>query len=480
MNKLTKLIASLVVISLTFIGSLELITRGCGQLEHYREATNENSFIENICSNRKIEDLYQNYNFNSLNDDVTTVFINIKTYPFLKTLKTVKFKTERYILNFDYKAEVNNLKVKILDYKYKSTFENIKQYILDFDPKATYASIKRHVVINYEQLRHFIFFKYQVLTSNKEQWKARYQQKIEAEKEVAFTNLGNIKDLLSDVAQSKSTTAEDEIVPVVTSKNEVENYSNYGVMSFEDSSKSVDKMSDKMVNEMLQQMEDLEKSKIKEMKPIYVEKIKQINQLANDRMAELSTMIREINNCELVNGTYYYNKTNSECEYAPITREKFRGYFNETKTILQQHSKDLVEIDYKTDLIELEKKLDDLKLLQVDTFEDWGDSTIEKLKEILTYENIALGSQEDQKMLSKWQELTSLKNEIIKKRDVLVELSLNFEAMQEFVKELKKNIGVLAHEGGDRLYIIRAKANLEFQEREKPKAAEKKEVEQSA
>ena len=86
---------------------------------------------------------------------------------------------------------------------------------------------------------------------------------------------------------------------------------------------------------------------------------------------------------------------------------------------------------------------------------------------------MALG-QQDEEMLSKWQNLNLLKNEIIKKRDLLVELNLEFNSMKEFVEELKKNIGVLAHEGGDRLYIIRAKANLEFQEREKPQVSEVK------
>lgn len=477
MNKLTKLVALLVVISCSFIGTLEVVTRGCNHLENYGDATNINSFIESVCTNKEIKQLYHSYNVKSLNNEVVSFLDDVKSYPYLAKAKAAKYNTERYILNFDFTKELSKAKSHVVDYDYKGWYEDIKEYIIKFDAKATYASIKTHALVNYSQLRHYIFLKYQILTANKEQWKAKYNQKVQTENEVTFTDLGNIKNLVSDVKKTESTTTgEEENVPAVSgSQHEVQTYSNYGPISFEDSFATVEKQSEKMVKDMLKQMEDMETNKIKEMKPAYVEKIKQINQLANDRMVELSTMIREINNCDLIDGVYYYNQTNSECEYAPITREGFRQYFNDTKMILQQKSKNLVEVDYQSDLKELEKNLNDLKVSQVDTFEDWGDSTIEKLKDILTYENMALGQQDDDKMLSKWQNLTLLKNEIIKKRDLLVELNLDFNSMKEFVEELKKNIGVLAHEGGDRLYIIRAKANLEFQEREKPPVVEVKE-----
>ena len=66
------------------------------------------------------------------------------------------------------------------------------------------------ILVNYNQLRHYIFLKYQILTSNKEQWKAKYNQKVQTEKEVTFTDLGNIKNLVSDVKKTGSSTIEGE------------------------------------------------------------------------------------------------------------------------------------------------------------------------------------------------------------------------------------------------------------------------------
>ncbi|KAL6935000.1 hypothetical protein ACO0R3_000971 [Hanseniaspora guilliermondii] len=451
MNKISKLITSLFILLLVFVGSLEVVSKGCNQLKAHDYFKSGNYYIDNVCQNKQLKNLYEDYSLNTIISNANLLVDDIKSYPYKDTLQSFKYKSERFILTFNFKETVSHIKDDIFDFK------------------NFYIKLKTYLWINYQQLKNFIFLKYQILILNREQWKHRFAEKTADSDEVAITDVKNIKKVLEHVTKDKQTELENDNVPVVTNtKHEVADHPNYGVISFEESFKTVDEMSYKMIKAMKDQMENLETAKISEMKPLYVEKIKKINQLANERMAELSTMIREINNCDLVEDKYYYNKTNSECEYAPISRESFRKYFNETKEMLQEKSKRLVEVDYSSDLKDLASKLEELKLLYVDTFEDWGDTTIEKLKGILTYENIAQGSQEEQEMLLQWQKLTSLKNEIIKKRDSLVDLQLEFKAMQEFVDELKKNIGVLAHEGGDRLYIIRAKANLEFQDREKP------------
>lgn len=454
MNKLSKFILSVFIIVLAFFGSLEVITRGCKELKTHNVFTTDTYYIDYVCQNKQIENLWGKYNLNAIIGSANELVDDIKSYSYMDALHNFKHNSESFILTFDYKEKI----------------DNCKNSISSFNWKVFCIRMKTYVWINYQQLKNFIFLRYQVLTLNREQWKHKFAKKTTDSDEVTITDVKDIKNVLGHVTKDNQATSESEIVPVVSNaKSEVAEHPNYGVISFEESFKTVDEMSAKMIKAMREQMENLEAATISEMKPLYVDKIKKINQLANDRMAELSTMIREINNCDLVEEKYYYNKTNSECEYAPISRKAFREYFEETKEMLQEKSKMLVEVDYISDLKDLANKLEELKLMYVDTFEDWGDSTIEKLKGILTYENIAQGSNEEQEMLLQWQKLTSLKNEIIKKRDSLVELQLDFNAMQEFVEELKKNIGVLAHEGGDRLYIIRAKANLEFQDREKPK-----------
>lgn len=453
MNKLSRFITSVFIIVLAFVASLEVITRGCNELENHKVFKADNYYINNVCQNKQIDNLYAKYSLNTIISNTNELLDDIKSYPYQDALQNFKHESERFILTFDYKEKVHS----------------ISSSISSFDFKFFYFKMKTYLWTNYLELRNFIFLKYQILILNREQWKHKFAKKTTDSDEVAITDVKDIKNVLGHVIKGDQATLENNNVPSVPkTENEVIDHPNYGVISFEESFKTVDEMSEKMIKAMKEQMENLQTAKISEMKPLYVDKIQKINQLANDRMAELSTMIREINNCDLIEEKYYYNKTNSECEYAPISRKGFREYFQETKDMLQEKSKMLVEVDYISDLKDLANKLEELKLLYVDTFEDWGDSTIEKLKGILTYENIAQGSKEEQEMLLQWQKLTSLKNEIIKKRDSLVELQLDFKAMEDFVEELKKNIGVLAHEGGDRLYIIRAKANLEFQDREKP------------
>ena len=454
----TKRVFGLLLFS--FFSCFTLIKLSCSNVDLIESKVNSEigSLIKTrICQNEHIQPILINSQYDILKEDLLGLKQSIKTYPYTKTAKEYKHKTEQYILNFDFQKE--------------------------------YAGLKRFVIVNYEQLKNFIFLKYQLLILKDAKWKQMYAKKADTESiefnKVVVTGIDQVKKAITQSSLSTTSGESPDHVPATSTgtssptNNALETAGTANQFSFDYSTLKdrVAKKAENMVASIEKDLNKLQVTKVGDMKPNYVKKIQGLNEFANERMLVLSTMIREINNCQAVNGSYFFNSTAMECEYAPITRENFREYFKNTQSMLESQSKELVEVDYKNDVADFEENLEALRLNYVDLFEDWGDSILTKLKEVLVIENMSSDNsyeemydedyEEGAETLEKWQEFVSLKNDIIERRDYLLNFELDLNEIQDFVSELKRNIGILAHEGGDRLYIIRAKANLEFQDREK-------------
>lgn len=442
-NKLFVLICSFCLL-------FTLVKQSCSNIALIKSKVNADLgvFIENnICNNEHIQPVISVYQFGLLKEDVIGLKNSIKEYPYEKVAKEYKNKVEQYILNFDFKVE--------------------------------YSEMKRKVVLTYHELKNYVFLKYQILILRDVEWKQKYAKKVDDGtsffKKVTVTGIDQVKNAIIE----SSTELGDHVPATSTFVDYSKNVPSAAIVQepiFDYSTlhRKVLKKAEHLLGSIEKEMINLETLKLKEMKPIYVDKIQKLNDFANQRMKVLSTMIREINDCFLVNGSYFHDETSMECEYAPITREIFRAYFKDTQTMLESKSKKLVEVDYKNDFADFQEDLEELRLGFVDLFEDWGDSILVKLKKVLVVENLTSSEGEEMyadvegnEILTKWKEFEALKNDVIEKRDYLLNFDLEIKDIVDFVNELKKNIGVLAHEGGDRLYIIRAKANIEFQDREK-------------
>lgn len=426
-----------------------LVKQSCSNISFIKTKVNADLgiFIENnICNNEHIQPVISIYQFGLLKEDIYGLKNSIKEYPYEEVAKEYKNKVEQYILRFDLKRE--------------------------------YREKKRAVFMRCQELKNFIFLKYQLLILRDAEWKQMYAKKVDNGTSVSSKITVTGIDQVNNAIIETSTGLEDRVPATSTfadfSKNVPsaaiahETYFDYSTLHIK-----VLKKSEHLLQSIEKEMINLETLKLKEIKPLYVDKIQKLNDFANQRMKELSTMIREINDCSLVNGSYFHDETSMECEYAPITRESFREYFKDTQSLLESKSKELVEVDYKNDFAAFQEDLEELRLSFVDLFEDWGDSILVKLKKVLVVENLTSNEElyadndEGNETLKKWKEFELLKNDVIEKRDYLLNFDLEIKEIVNFVNELKKNIGLLAHEGGDRLYIIRAKANIEFQHREK-------------
>ncbi|XBW35521.1 hypothetical protein QEN19_001094 [Hanseniaspora menglaensis] len=439
--------------AVAFVSAISLVKLSCDHMSLIKANVNLElgTIIEtNLCSNEKLQFIFDNLKFNKISADYEKAKTTILTYPYEEKAKVCKNNAEQYLLNFNLKRE--------------------------------YIELKRTAIFNYQQFKNFVFLKYQLLLLNNNKWKQIYDDKtvstIATSDKATVTDIEQLNKVVGEVSITDSVPVSDLDNVPLTKSEEVVSHTSSILFDYDTLHNRVTKKAESMISSIEADLMNLQLLKIKDMRPKYVEKIQDINEYANDRMLVMSNMIREINNCVEINSTYFFNETTMECKYAPITRENFREYFKGTQATLEQKSKALVEIDYQNDLSDFESNLEALKLTYVDLFEDWGDSVLAKLKDILVIENLSFDEEEGDiykknlhgegtETLEKWREFVFLKNDVIDKRDTLMEFEFDMTEIKAFVDDLKKNIGLLAHEGGDRLYIIRSKANLEFQAREK-------------
>ncbi|CAI6489916.1 CIH_HP2_G0017290.mRNA.1.CDS.1 [Saccharomyces cerevisiae] len=202
-----------------------------------------------------------------------------------------------------------------------------------------------------------------------------------------------------------------------------------------------------------------------------------------------------INDIECVEGIdsetgkkIFFDKSGSTEISQYITRELVREYFNETRSTLDELTnameKDLSEI---TD--EIEKKVNAIREENVEVFEEWGDIIVNEWSKRMAYVDVInahMGADDDTtldeekaKSSVNWKKFLKGKKQIIESRDKLAHHSADLSRVNAFRQKVQKKILSFTQESGEFLYILRSKANLQFQERER-KERERKEREKAA
>ncbi|CAI4061444.1 hypothetical protein SKDZ_07G0380 [Saccharomyces kudriavzevii ZP591] len=172
----------------------------------------------------------------------------------------------------------------------------------------------------------------------------------------------------------------------------------------------------------------------------------------------------------------FFDKSGSTQISQYISRKLVREYFNETRTTLDRLTH-AIEEDLSQITKEIEKKVNAIREENVEVFEEWGDIIVNEWSKRMAYVDVInahMGAgddttleEEEAKSSVNWKKFLKGKKQIIESRDKLAHHAADLSRVNEFRQKVQKKILSFTQESGEFLYILRSKANLQFQERER-------------
>ncbi|EJS43862.1 she10p [Saccharomyces arboricola H-6] len=224
-------------------------------------------------------------------------------------------------------------------------------------------------------------------------------------------------------------------------------------------------------------------------------KFHSLDEVSKNFFSRISMAINDIDCIEGIDSEtgekIFFDKSGTTQISHYITRELVREYFNETRTTLdgQTHAME-EELSHITK--EIEKQVNAIREENVEVFEEWGDIIVNEWSKRMAYVDVinahmgaaddTTSDEEEAKSSANWKKFLKGKKQIIESRDKLAHHPANFSPVDEFRRRVQKKILSFTQESGEFLYILRSKANLQFQERERKErekiAAEKFQKEQ--
>lgn len=235
----------------------------------------------------------------------------------------------------------------------------------------------------------------------------------------------------------------------------------------------------KMVNKML--VRDVKKQlkpKIDANDKLFKDKLKVLHKEANDNFQLINKAIQDINCTQGVDPEtgkqiYFDSEGKSQIEKY-ITREMIRTMLNDTQTTLNSLVAD-IENDVSKILEDFKKIAENSREQHLTTFEEWGDIMINEWSKKLAYLDV-LAPHEDAEHEGKsktelseknWKKFMAIKKQILDARDKMAKRQIKISEFKLLLDNVQNTLQAVTNENGEYLYILRAQANLAFQERER-------------
>ncbi|CDO91713.1 unnamed protein product [Kluyveromyces dobzhanskii CBS 2104] len=226
--------------------------------------------------------------------------------------------------------------------------------------------------------------------------------------------------------------------------------------------------------------------KLADIQPTLADLLKVASNTSHMNFQIITKAIMDVNCTEgvdpVTNETIWFDHRNTQLPRY-MTRELMREFFS-----LAHSQFDSVSQEIRSHLRALADEVNDhveiLRQENVELFEEWGDIMITEWSKSLAYADVVVndGNKEslEKQQRQNWKDFMKLKKQVIKKRDTLMEHPVKLASLQEFVNTAQHSLKVLSHENGEYLYILRSKANLEFQAREALERQEKDKIKKQA
>lgn len=292
---------------------------------------------------------------------------------------------------------------------------------------------------------------------------------------------------LTSTITTTITLAQDELASAVTDASREEEDSSLDVPlkdlvqnEYQAWSNTVERKANTALDAFTKEVHDYEIEQLESVSPLMSSLLQNISNTTQLHFQKINKAILDIN-CTMEIGEngeqLFFDRHGTQLkEY--ITRPLMRGLFTAANEELTAMSDDL-RARLKEFVNTVNDHVDVIRNEHLEVYEEWGDVMISEWSKRMAYVDVvALDEQDDSEQHSNWKNFLKLKRNVIKTRDLLVEHPVKFHDLEVFLKEVQFTLRMLAKESGEYLYILRSKANLTFQERERQEREKEKREEE--
>ncbi|CCD26880.1 She10p NDAI_0I03120 [Naumovozyma dairenensis CBS 421] len=235
---------------------------------------------------------------------------------------------------------------------------------------------------------------------------------------------------------------------------------------------SITKLFDKDVNKFM-------KKTLNEKKDMFSDKIGNLNSETEAIFAKLNKAIQDISCIKgedpVTGEIIYFNKDGTTQIEKYVDRPFVRELFEEAHNSLNDLISD-IQHEEESLIDQINKRVQLIREEHLDLYEDWADTMINEWSKRMAYVDVVAahlnneenGDDEGEANDSdeNWKKFLSVKKQAINSRDELITHPAKVEPLENFFNEIQETLKLLSKDAGEYLYILRSKANLEFQARE--------------
>lgn len=179
--------------------------------------------------------------------------------------------------------------------------------------------------------------------------------------------------------------------------------------------------------------------------------------------------------------TIYFDKDGVTQLEKYIDRQYVRDIFHDLNQMNNQFV-DMVHDELKLLMDQVNKKVELLRKDYIDIYEEWANVMVNEWSKRLVYADIVNANtndiDNDMSSNDNWRNFLRVKEQIIQSRDELLNHKVILDYVETFIRRVEFSLKMLLKENGEYTYILRSKANLAFQKREKEEAELKRQLEE--
>ncbi|ODV74143.1 She10p CYBJADRAFT_189267 [Cyberlindnera jadinii NRRL Y-1542] len=265
---------------------------------------------------------------------------------------------------------------------------------------------------------------------------------------------------LKELDRTKSTDEEDNAV-VLSLAEEISEWKRFIVESVQNIFKNFDTT-----------ISTMESEQIEEFQPKLSKALQDMTTKAQLNFQEINKAIYNIDSKTVLldNGDEAEVDRNGNIIDHKITRQEIRDILAEKKDFLKERA-DAINILLRSFVSGLEAQAEEERTMIVDVYEEFAEVAINEFSKKMMYSSFAssfdnLQKGGDGENVRDWKDYLKIKKDLISNRDVLIDKAVEFPLVEKLLSEIYQTMKTLEQENGSYFAILRAQANLAFQERE--------------
>ncbi|AAS53615.1 AFR244Cp [Eremothecium gossypii ATCC 10895] len=233
---------------------------------------------------------------------------------------------------------------------------------------------------------------------------------------------------------------------------------------------AIERKADSVLQAFTEEVGEFEMQQHEAVAPKFRALLKHISAKSQEHYAKINQAIRDINSTmELdpaTNQTIWFDAHGTQL-HQYITRPLMREYFSQANDELANITNH-IRAELREVVDSVNGQVDVIRQEHIEVYEEWADVMVSEWSRRMAYIDVVDRDLEAEAERNRnWKRFLKLKKRVIKVRDQLLEHPVKFNQLETFLKEIQSTLRILAQENGEYLYILRSKANLSFQEREK-------------